>query len=84
MDSSRNEECNSPLALERNRKLYIIEIIGGAQAPFQIFPLDKRESRWLWASLRFADRIDKLIFKVDIPPNWLTDKMNAKVLSKKV
>ena len=83
MDGSGNEECNSPLALERNRK-YTIEIIGGAQAPFQILPLDNRESRWLWASLRFADRIDKLIFKVDIPPNWLTDKMNAKVLSKKV
>lgn len=59
-------------------------IIGGAQAPFQVHPLDDRESRWLWASLCFSDKIDKLIFKVDIPANWLTDKMNAKVLSKKV
>ena len=60
------------------------KIIGEAQAPFRVHPLDDRESRWLWASLRFADKIDKLIFKVDIPANWLTDKMNAKVLSKKV
>jgi len=59
------------------------EIIGKSPVPFMIYPLIMKESRWLWTSLRFSNRMENLRFKVDIPPNWLTDKMIAKEFSEK-
>lgn len=59
-------------------------IIGKSQVPIPVHPLDDRESRWLWASLRFSNRVNSLVFEIDIPPTWLTEKMKAKVFAKKV
>merc|ERR1719281_1739675 len=59
------------------------EIIGKSSVPFVITPLQMRQSRWLWTSIRWSNRVNSLIFKVDLPPKWLTDKMNAKQFSQK-
>jgi hypothetical protein len=59
------------------------EIIGKSPVPFVITPLQMRQSRWLWTSIRWSNRVNSLIFKVDLPPKWLTDKMNAKQFSQK-
>merc|ERR1719181_230012 len=54
------------------------EIIGKSPVPFVITPLQMRQSRWLWISIRWSNRVSGLLFNVDIPPKWLTDKMKSK------
>ena len=62
---------------------FYIEIIGTAPTPFQVTPMSKRESRFLWAALRYKRQSDMLLFKPDIPGNWLTDEMKCKEFGKK-
>ena len=61
-------------------------IIGEFDVPFRVPPLEMKESRVLWQSLRKLRGIDnlkaKFVMEVDLPYDWLLKKPKAKTFRK--
>jgi len=65
----------------------MLDVIGGSPIPIAIYPLDRPQSRALWASLRYRRHMnewrDSSTYEVDLPEEWLQTALKFKEFGKK-
>jgi len=65
----------------------MLDVIGGSPTPISIYPLNRPQSRALWASLRYRLHMNEWressAYEIDLPEKWLEIKLKFKDFGKK-